>query len=147
MNILRGAALTTGNAFTKPSPLDLYLETYKTMSKSTLYIFLFAQFVWLILLIAFAWRYIQVKKGNHERINGYIEDLYKGDGTYETMLKGVTRYAFFNMVIAILMFSAGLLFPSYQIQLFNTLVFTGNRQYWKQLFSENPNPTFIHRDR
>ena len=27
MNILRGAALTTGNAFTKPSPLDLYLES------------------------------------------------------------------------------------------------------------------------
>lgn len=146
MNILRGAALTTGNAYTKPSPLDLYLETYKTMSKSTLYIFLFVQFVWLILLIAFVWRYIQVKKGNHERINDYIEDLYKGDGVYETMLKGVTSYAFFNMIIAILIFAAGLLFPSYQIQLFNTLLFTGNRQYWKQRFGENPNPTFIHRD-
>lgn len=146
MNILRGAALTTGNAFTKPSPLDLYLETYKTMSKSTLYIFLFAQFVWLILLIAFAWRYIQVKKGNHERINGYIEVLYRGDGDYETMLKGVTKYAFSNMVIALLIFAAGFLFPSYQTQLFNTLVFAGNQKFWKEWYKRNPNPTFIHRD-
>ena len=57
-----GDALTTGNAYTKPSPLDLYLETYKAMPKSNLYIVLFAQFVWLVLLIAFVWRYIQWKK-------------------------------------------------------------------------------------
>lgn len=136
----------TGNAYTQPSLLDKYMETYRTMSKVDLYFFLFIQLVWLILLITHVWRYIQIQKGNHERINIDIENLYGGSGKYENMLEGVKKYTLLNMVISVVLFTAGLLFPSYIIQLINVSIYTSNRRYWKGKYQDNPNPTFIHRD-
>lgn len=120
--------------------------TFLGMSGWYLWFYLFIQFLWLIGVFLFLWHYLEIKQGKQSRINEYIEDLYTNEDDYDLMRKGVTRYAFVNLLIVSLLFAAGLLFPSTQTQMYTSLFFLINRKVWKDWYKKNPNPTFTHRD-